>query len=256
MEQYLQAHINYLQDDWADWLPLAEFATNNQASKTTGASPFFMNKGFDPWYQFDLMPAATNDVNDQCALTMSKTLSEFHSHLCAEINRADHWYQDNADQHQLPSLNYQPGDLVWLDARNWKTHHPSCKLDNKRHGPFKVLAKVSPYTYRIELLPTIKCHNVYHVSLLELAANDLYPGQWLELPPPVEIDSEDEYLIEAILDSRMHGHKLQYLVKWIGYDIPGWEPAELHSESEAVDLFHEKYPDEPGPLLVPTGGSP
>ena len=35
MEQYLRAHVNYLQDDWAKWLNLAEFATNNQASETT-----------------------------------------------------------------------------------------------------------------------------------------------------------------------------------------------------------------------------
>jgi hypothetical protein len=48
MEQYLRAHVNYLQDDWAEWLPLAEFAANNQASETTGSSPFFANKGFDP----------------------------------------------------------------------------------------------------------------------------------------------------------------------------------------------------------------
>jgi hypothetical protein len=48
MEQYLRAYVNYLQDDWADWLLLAKFAANNQASKTTGISPFFTNKGFDP----------------------------------------------------------------------------------------------------------------------------------------------------------------------------------------------------------------
>jgi transposase InsO family protein len=65
MEQYLRAHVNYLQDDWAEWLPLAEFAANNQASETTGSCPFFANKGFDPHYQFDLLPVATNDINDQ-----------------------------------------------------------------------------------------------------------------------------------------------------------------------------------------------
>jgi hypothetical protein len=177
MEQYLWAHINYLQDDWADWLPLAKFATNNQASEIIGASLFFANKGFDPWCQFDLTPATTNDVNDRHALTTSKTLSEIHSHLSAEINRANHQYQDNADKHRLPSPNYQLGDLIWLDARNWKTCRPSCKLHNKWHGPFKVLAKVSPYAYRIELPPMMKCHNVHHVSLLEPAANDPYPGQ-------------------------------------------------------------------------------
>jgi hypothetical protein len=48
MEQYLQAHVNYLQDNWIDWLLLAEFAANNQASEITGVLPFFMNKGFDP----------------------------------------------------------------------------------------------------------------------------------------------------------------------------------------------------------------
>jgi hypothetical protein len=48
IEQYLQAHIIYLQDDLADWLPLAKFATKNQDSQITGASPFFTKKGFDP----------------------------------------------------------------------------------------------------------------------------------------------------------------------------------------------------------------
>jgi transposase InsO family protein len=65
MEQYLQAHVHYLQDDWAEWLPLAEFAANNQASETTGSSPLFANKGLDPHCQFDLSLAATDDINDQ-----------------------------------------------------------------------------------------------------------------------------------------------------------------------------------------------
>jgi hypothetical protein len=65
MEQYLQAHINYVQDDWAEWLLLAEFAMNNQASETIWLSPFFTNKGFHPYCQFDLLPVVTNNINDQ-----------------------------------------------------------------------------------------------------------------------------------------------------------------------------------------------
>jgi hypothetical protein len=80
IEQYLQAHINYLQDDWSEWLLLAECATNNQASETTGSSPFFANKGFDPHYQFDLSLAVSNDINDQGVLTTSKALAEIHNH--------------------------------------------------------------------------------------------------------------------------------------------------------------------------------
>ena len=48
LEQYLRAYVNYLQDDWEAWLHLAEFATNNHASETTGMSPFFANYGQDP----------------------------------------------------------------------------------------------------------------------------------------------------------------------------------------------------------------
>jgi hypothetical protein len=83
---------------------------------------------------------------------------------------------------------------------------------------------------------------------IEPATNDAYPGQNTEPLSPVEIDGEDEYFIEAILDSRIHWQKLQYLIKWVSYDLPDWEPAEFHSESEAVDTFHQKYPDKPGPL--------
>jgi hypothetical protein len=47
----------------------------------------------------------------------------------------------------------------------------------------------------------MKCHNVFHILLLEPAADDGYPGQNMEPLPLVEIDGKDEYFIEAILDS-------------------------------------------------------
>jgi hypothetical protein len=94
----------------------------------------------------------------------------------------------------------------------------------------------------------MKCHNVHHVSLLEPTANNLYLGQWPNPPPLVEIDGEDEYLIEAMLDAWIHHCQHQYLVKCIGYNMPEWEPTELHSNIIAVDQFHEKYSDKPRPL--------
>jgi hypothetical protein len=48
MEQYVRSYVNYLQDDWHYWLPLAEFANNNHDSETTGISPFFADTGYHP----------------------------------------------------------------------------------------------------------------------------------------------------------------------------------------------------------------
>jgi hypothetical protein len=65
--------------------------------ETTGSSPFFANKGFDPCYQFDLSPVAINHINDQRALMTSKALAEIHNHLYTEINRANLCHQDNVN---------------------------------------------------------------------------------------------------------------------------------------------------------------
>src|SRR5882672_1620889 len=48
LEQYLWIYINYKQDDWVDFLPLAEFAYNNTSHSETMVTPFFSNKGFHP----------------------------------------------------------------------------------------------------------------------------------------------------------------------------------------------------------------
>jgi hypothetical protein len=93
------------------------------------------------------------------------------------------------------------------------THYPSWKLDNKPHSLFKVLARVLLYVYQIKLLPTVKYYNIYYISLLEPAVKGWYLGQWHNPALLVEIDVKDEYFIEAILDSKIHHCKLQYLVK-------------------------------------------
>ena len=54
MEQYLRHYVNYMQDDWAQWLPRAEFAANNVDSISILCSPLLANfrqhprMGFEP----------------------------------------------------------------------------------------------------------------------------------------------------------------------------------------------------------------
>ncbi len=58
MEQYLRIYINFYQDNWIDWLSLAEFVTNNQVSEAIEFSPFFVNYSFHPY--LDIEPAKPN----------------------------------------------------------------------------------------------------------------------------------------------------------------------------------------------------
>jgi len=52
MEQYLHVFVNHQQDDWVQWLPLAEFATNNGVSESTKCTPFIAVQGADPRMSF------------------------------------------------------------------------------------------------------------------------------------------------------------------------------------------------------------
>ena len=65
VEQHLRAYVSYLQDDWVDYLFLAEFAGNNQISETTTVSPFFANLGYHPHCDFELDIRADNPEEQQ-----------------------------------------------------------------------------------------------------------------------------------------------------------------------------------------------
>lgn len=55
-----------------------------------------------------------------------------------------------------------------------------------------MLEKIGTYAYRVDLPSSAKIHPVFHVSLLELAANNPVLCQIVKPPPPVVIDNEKE----------------------------------------------------------------
>ena len=51
LEQYLQAYVNYEQDNWTQLLPLAESVYNNSKQETIKHTLFFENYGYHPTYE-------------------------------------------------------------------------------------------------------------------------------------------------------------------------------------------------------------
>ena len=45
LEQYIRLFCNERQDDWDEWLPMAEFAYNNHVHSSTQHTPFYLNHG-------------------------------------------------------------------------------------------------------------------------------------------------------------------------------------------------------------------
>lgn len=246
LEQYLRAYCNYQQDNWKDLLTTAEFAYNDSVSSVTRVSPFFANYGQHPRYEVQLRrgisPPAPEELKD-----FSDRLDALREFLRAEMSFAQNAQAEFANEKRSAPPKYQVGDKVWLLRRHLTTTRPSAKLDFKRLGKFKILARVGTHAYKLELPPSMKVHPVFHVSLLEPAHSDPLPGQKQPNPPPVIIEGEEEYEVEEILDSRIRYRRLEYLVKWSGDYEPTWQPHhDLANSPALVAAFHRLYPTKPG----------
>ncbi len=100
--------------------------------------------------------------------------------------------------------------------------------------------------FRLDLPPSMKIHNVFHIDLLLPYKETEAYGTPFTRPPPV-IDMEEEYEIESILDVRRRKRSSQqeYLVHWRGYphSDDSWVS---HKDLHAPDLLQQFYSAEAG----------
>lgn len=176
-----------------------------------------------------------------------------HEFLRENIKEAQERQKKYYDQHHLQLPIYRVGDYVYLNVgKQIKTTQPCQKLAAKRHGPFKIIEVLPKDVYRLELPDTMALHPVFNATRLEPAHNDPLPGQIQPPPPPVEIDGEPEWEVEAILDSawkdRGKNRQVKYFVRWAGY--PHWPDdwrtlKELTNCSDILEDFHQRHPRKP-----------
>src|SRR5258708_32603957 len=64
IEAYLRVFVSHRQDDWANWLPLAEFAYNNKVHAATRQTPFELDVGQHPRLGVEPMRTSTVEAAD------------------------------------------------------------------------------------------------------------------------------------------------------------------------------------------------
>ena len=248
LEQYLRCFINYQQDDWVDYMHLAEFAYNNSTHSSTGYSPFFANTGCHPRWTMNAHPDVPTNPAAEDRLSR---LQKVRATILHNLHKAQVTHKRLADRHRLDSSKkFHVGDHVWLLQHNIKTTRPCSKLDYQRFGPYMITGKISDVAFRLDLPPHMHFHPIFHVSLLEPYTTSSILSRLTTPPPPVEFLDGPEFEVAAILDSKIVRNKLYYLVDWLGYtpNDRTWEPAaNLSNAGELVTAFHRQYPCKPGP---------
>ena len=118
MEAYLQAFVNFKQNDWARLLLMAEFAYNNAKNASTDHTPFELNCGYYPCVSFK------EDINP---CSQSKTAEELSSKLielmtvCQENLYHAQEFQKQTHNKDVKPRSYALGDKVWLNSKYIKT---------------------------------------------------------------------------------------------------------------------------------------
>lgn len=248
LEQYLRCYINYQQSNWSDYLPIAQFAYNNSMHSSTNTSPFYAVYGYHPRLSVSL-PLSNKDQSP--ADKRLENIHKLHEEMRFNIALAQEKHVQFHDRKVIPGPKYNIGDKVWLSTKNIKSQRPTKKLDYKRLGPFKIIAKIGSRSYKLELPNTMRIHPVFHVNLLEPYHEDkIQDRQPKELPPDI-INNLEEYEVEHIIDSRIHRRQLQYLVHWKGYNAMDrtWEPFKnLTHCQDLIKKFHTKHLSRPKSL--------
>ncbi|QRV99192.1 Transposon Tf2-11 polyprotein [Ceratobasidium sp. AG-Ba] len=219
VELYLRHYMSHRQDDWVGLLPLAKFAYNNGTNASTGKTPFFANYGFHPKFAVGDKEGQGLMIADDHAEWLQKGYDKLKAMLTVSQKRMKEYY----DRKHCAPENIKVGDHVWLDNRNIQSQRPARKLSAKRIGPFKVLAKIGKHAFKLELPHTLKIHPVFPVALLSLKKDDPYGRDPPQPPPEVTPEGDIEYEVEQVQDSRRHRGKIQYYVKWLGYNEWTWE---------------------------------
>ena len=188
-------------------------------------------------------------VVDPNAQDGAKSLEERRDQAREALGRARDYQKSYYDKSHRPTT-FREGDLVWLDLRNVKTSRQSKKLDLRRWGPCKILAKVGTQAYRIELPAGLNIHNVFHVSLLRrhqsLNGVDSNAHHQIRLADP----DDREFQVEKIIDSETRGRQIWYRIHWQGYDTEEektWVPVKniRHLRRKLME-YHHANPNKPG----------
>jgi hypothetical protein len=216
LEEFLRHYISPLQDDWDEYLSMAEFAINDSVNPSTGYTPFYLEYGHHPLVAVDTLTPTVVPAADSFITNIKEAVEHAKTNL-----RETHVRQAKQANKHRRDVTFKVGDKVRLSTVNLNLPSTmSRKLAAKFAGPLTVEEVISPVTYKLKLPPTIKVHPVFHVSLLQPWRTDTeFPTHERPTPPPPVVPEDNQYIVEALLDKKVENGVVKYLVRW-----QGWSP--------------------------------
>ncbi|KAJ9512208.1 hypothetical protein QJQ45_012759 [Haematococcus lacustris] len=228
VEDMLRPHLNHHKTDWDQHLAAVEFAYNSSTHVGTGFSPFYLNYGHHPRTPEALLQPPSTLVPSPAADAFVTTMRSNIDIAKATLQRAVDKQKQQADKHRR-HLEFNVGDKVLLSTAtlNLKTPSNSAKLQPRYVGPFKVLTKISPVAYKLDLPTTMRITPTFHISKLRpYLTTSSFPDRHVDL-----------HMSTTPIGGRMRFNEVE------GYDdsFNSWEWGPALAEQEDVAAMIRDY---------------
>src|SRR3979490_1771647 len=134
-----------------------------------------------------------------------RRMKKIREEAAAALKKAGSDMKKYYDKGRQDVPQYQVGDKVYLEGLNVTTDRPSKRLEDRRYGPFPIVAKVGERAYKLPV-PAIcaQIHPVFNTVLLRPArtpTSSIHGRATMSVGFGIERPATWE--VEEVLDSRM-----------------------------------------------------
>jgi hypothetical protein len=109
------------------------------------------------------------------------------------------------------------GDWVWLRLQQRKalgvTAASPSKLGPKFYGPYQIMQRIGEVSYKLQLPPRARIHDVFHVALLK-KFEGIAPSQLVPLPDILH--GQVIPFPDKVVKARLNRGVWELLVQWVG----------------------------------------
>lgn len=249
---------------WSKLLTPLTFAYNGTPHSSTGQSPAFLLRGYQPLtgstlvhgheaIERGLAERGEERCQDDRALEIAERFRA-ERHAAQESLVLAQIKQENGYNKGRMRVEFEEGDFVLLNREtlglNRTVTGTGKKLVPKFEGPFEIQEKISPITYRIRLPASYAIHPVININHLEKynESPDEFGERVLVPKQRPDFDKMVEYEVEEIVGERWRKarqgrRQKQYQVRWKGYgpEDDTWELRNsLRNAPEAIRTWENR----------------
>lgn len=242
LEIALRAYVNESLNNWADHLVGFTLSYNTTKHTSTGFTPAFLLRGYNPRTPNLMLQRGDNEESiqrrpqditanlllDPDSPEFTEDFTYFRS-VAKDALKLAQTYQEKYYNETHTPKEFEEGDLVLINLHSLQLLQGFVgrgrKLLPRFEGPFEIIGKVSPVAYRLRLPASFQGHLVINIAHLE-PYHTLIESR-TDRPKLSNtrrsFDELEEFEVERIIESKIvkgpRGCQVRkYQVRWKGYE--------------------------------------